>query len=80
MACCVAVVYLFSLAWRTIRWLGRLVAHLPGWAARPTGSHPTGSRPTGSARVVGSGPARGTDGFAPPARREVRLPAGVSAP
>ncbi|HTK63607.1 MAG TPA: hypothetical protein VL595_14575 [Pseudonocardia sp.] len=45
-----AVVYLFSLAWRAIRWAGRI-----------------------SARLIGSAPT--PPPFAPPARREVRIPA-----
>jgi hypothetical protein len=38
MACCVAVVYLFSVAWRGIRWMGRLGATLTG-SARPPETH-----------------------------------------
>ena len=54
MACCVAVVYLFSLVSRAVRWTVRL-----------------------GARLVGATPAPEAPAFAPPARREVRLPAGV---
>ena len=55
MACCVAVVYLFSLGWRGIRLTGRLFTRLIGSAGPPDAV-----------------------GFAPPARREVRLPTEAS--
>lgn len=35
MACCVAIVYLFSLAWRVIRWAGRLAARAAGSSRSP---------------------------------------------
>jgi hypothetical protein len=68
MACCVALVYLFSMAWRAIRSVGRLVARMPGAASRP-----------GTARFapVARREVRPPVG-APAALGEVRRPAGTS--